>query len=152
MTPSRRTGSRARRVCTTYGDGGGLRALCAGCVNNYCTMYLAVTDEQTYDLEYATFDEGELQSFRNIMVASAEEMLDELGKDMVSKAHNVSCLGSQVGCTIGNLNDEWSGRLEARCTTIAISNCLVPRLPWEELFWGEVSHAGDSRGAAGDVL
>ena len=91
-------------------------------------------------MEYHNFEAAELASFRKIMMTSVESMCDDHVNTMDSKTHDVRYLDSLVPCAISNLNDEWGWRLQARYKTIAVSNGLVSRLPWETLLFGKGGH------------
>ena len=102
--------------------------------------FIADIERRIYELEYHNFEAAELASFRKIMMTSVESMCDDHVNTMDSKTHDVRYLDSLVSCAISNLNDEWGWRLQARYKTIAVSNGLVSRLPWETLLFGKGGH------------
>jgi hypothetical protein len=89
------------------------------------------------DLEHNDFEAGELAAFRNIMSVDSKLLQASLGGAFVLKPTTIEFLVKPQEVPISSTNDEWDYALQARVETLAMSACLVPRLPWEVMLFGE---------------
>jgi hypothetical protein len=102
--------------------------------------FVAEADKGVAQLIYHDFDLTEVWGFKQLM-AQEVEMLKRAGQTHNCRREQlVQFLGCQkLMCEINDLNDDWSNRYMAMMKSVAVSLCLVERLPWEKLCYGAVA-------------
>ena len=100
--------------------------------------FVAEAEKGVAQLIYHDFDLTEVWGFRQLM-AQEVQMLKKAGQQHnCMREQLVQFLGSpKLVCEIHDLNDEWSNRYMAMIKSVAVNLCLVKRMPWEKLCYGE---------------
>ncbi len=100
--------------------------------------FVAEAEKGVGQLIYHDFDLTEVWGFRQLM-AQEVEMLKKAGQSHNCRreqlVHFLGC--PKLMCEINDLNDDWSNRYMAMMKSVAVSLCLVERLPWEKLCYGD---------------
>ena len=90
-----------------------------------------------YELEVThQFEAQELEAFKAIMMAAADQLDEELWKQFDNKALPIPFFDTNIGGQVSNPNDEWAFPLEARLKTLGVSGLQVERTLYERNLYG----------------
>ena len=101
------------------------------------TSYMTSIDARLLELELQHFDPEECVAFRQICMAEAESLHDNLWEAAHGRELYCNLISGACASLTLNPNDEWSYRYDARIKTLCISSYLVPRFPWEIHLYGK---------------
>ena len=96
-------------------------------------------DDRLLELEHQDFSIDETKSFDTVMHQQPRVLVHNGHVKWESKPTVIEFLGETVTYMLAALSDQWGVRRQARIREIAVSNCLVPRLPWEEIVFGRTA-------------
>jgi hypothetical protein len=100
------------------------------------SLFVRSISKHIEDLEFHDYTLTELASFKTVMMNEARTVLagtPGLGK----KASKMEYLGQPMAVQVVSMHDEWSFRLHARLRSLAVSQCQVPRMKWENFLFSE---------------
>ena len=90
-----------------------------------------------YELEVThQFEAQELEAFKAIMMAAADQLDEDLWKHFDNKALPIPFFDTNIGGQVSNPNDEWAFPLEARLKTLGVSGLQVERTLYERNLYG----------------
>ena len=93
--------------------------------------------EKIAQLEFHNYEEGEMTSFRTLMMNEGKQLLSSV-LGFSKKNSSIEYLGTTMNIHILSIHDEWSFRVQARIRSLAVSRLQqVIRLPWEISLLGE---------------
>ncbi len=99
--------------------------------------FVAEAEKGVGQLIYHDFDLTEVWGFKQLMAQEVERLKKAGQTHNCRREQLVQFLGCQkLKCEINDLNDDWSNRYMAMMKSVAVSLCLVERLPWEKLCYG----------------
>ena len=91
-----------------------------------------------YELEVThQFGAQELEAFKAIMMASADQLDEELWKVLDDKPVQIPFFCTTIAAQVQNPNDEWAFPLEARLKTLGVSSCRLQRTLYEKMLYGD---------------
>ena len=95
-------------------------------------LFVLSIDKRIRDLEFHSFSKAEMQGFTEVMLSETKRVMKGSPGFAKKKCTMQYLLATDFKVDITSANDEWNFRLRARIHTLAVSQGLLPGMPWEE--------------------
>ena len=99
--------------------------------------YVQDVEKRLLELENQDFSQDEVEAFKTLCMAGANQLDDETWTVCVEDKVEVTMLCARLMLPQVNPNDQWSFRLEAKIRTLAISTNVLKILCWESWVFGD---------------
>lgn len=99
--------------------------------------FIKSIETRLVDLLGNGYADSEVEAFKEVSLAQAKALSSSGVKAFDKKASDFASLAKTLTCEIISINYEWAWRLTGHAKTLALSQNIVPRMPWEQLCFGK---------------